>query len=424
MTGPGTIWGGGCDGKEVWETATMAEEDSIMAEAVKLMKLHNVPSDFRQFASDCCHFGGGAVDEWEMELDVRKWSLELLKAAIADGSVNSGEWDSLPYSAVLPVPMPTFMLKNALAYELEVAVGESGGDSTLKLEEATASKQLEEEVERVGGEEVEEVCGEERYGIGECGKGVEENVVGREERMGRKESVVKEESCGEKVQVGEDGKERVREAALPSSWGTLLPASASTPLISNLSPIWRPWEIEESTKAGRLPGPRRPGLGMGRRKRRSPAAEARSRRRLHDWQQRVDLQRGFNRLHSEQQNTCTPLPAPKEIRSVRLLERLEGVQGKEPGSQAPPSNQCNFGGERREFPGSGCNGQGLFASGFQHFSSLLQIPTTISAESSFPTPPPPPSWSHKWSGDWWLVPAGMSTQCASCQLWGPLTPGG
>ena len=65
MTGPGTIWGGGGDGKEVWETATMAEEDSIMAEAVKLMKLHNVPSDFRQFASDCCHFGGGAVDEWE-----------------------------------------------------------------------------------------------------------------------------------------------------------------------------------------------------------------------------------------------------------------------------------------------------------------------------------------------------------------------
>ena len=134
-------------------------------------------------------------------------------------------------------------------------------------------------------------------------------------------------------------------------------------------------------------------------------------------------QRSFSQWSSADFD-CTPLPAPKEIRSVRLLERLEGVQGKEPGSQAPPSNQCNFGGERREFPGSGCNGQGLFASGFQHFSSLLQIPTTISAESSFPTPPPPPSWSHKWSGDWWLVPAGMSTQCASCQLWGPLTPGG
>ena len=171
----------------------------------------------------------------------------------------------------------------------------------------------------------------------------------------------------------------------------------------------------------KLPGPWKP--GQGRRKRRSPAVEARSQRGLHEWQQRVDLQRGFNRLHSEQRNICTPLPAPKEIRSVRLVERLDNVREKASGSQALPSNQCHFGGERRGFPESGGEGQGLYASGFQHFSSLLQIPTTISAESSFPTPPPPPSWSAKWRGDWWLVPAGMSTQCTSCRLWGPLSPG-
>ena len=97
--------GGSKIGKEVWDTATMEEEDRIMEQAMELMKLHHVPSDFRQFVSDCCLFGGGAVEEWEKELDVRKWSFELLKSAIADGSVNSGEWDSLPYLVRFPNPL-------------------------------------------------------------------------------------------------------------------------------------------------------------------------------------------------------------------------------------------------------------------------------------------------------------------------------
>ena len=87
----------------------MAEEDSLMNEAVELMNQWKVPADFREFVADCCNFGGGAVD-WVREVDVRRWSLQLLKAAIADGSVFSGEWDSLSCSAVLPVPMPAFML--------------------------------------------------------------------------------------------------------------------------------------------------------------------------------------------------------------------------------------------------------------------------------------------------------------------------
>ena len=386
--------GGGGEGKEVWETATMAEEDKIMEEAAKLMKLHKVPSDFRQFVSDCCRIGGGADEEWENELDVRKWSFELLKAAVADGSVNSGEWDSLPCSAVLPVPMPAFMFKNVLAYELKVAAEKS------------------EEVE-------EEVLVEKKVGVEEEVV-LEEEIVGKEECVGNEESVVQGKLCGEKVPVGQNGKERVWEAVLPSSWGALLPAA--TPTISNLSPVWRPWETDDRTTVNvKLPGPWK--LGQWRRKRRSPAAEARSQRRLHKWQEQVDLQRGFNRLPSEQRNFFTPLPAPKEIRSVRLVERLGDVKGSESGSQALPSNQCHFGGERRGFPGSGGEGQGLYAGGIQHFSSLLQIPIPISAESSFPTPPPPPSFSAKWRGDWWLVPAGMSTQCASCRLWGPLSPG-
>ena len=247
--------------------------------------------------------------------------------------------------------------------------------------------------------------------------------------MGKEDCVEKEESVGNGKLCGEGnicggklplGEERVWEAVIPSSWGKLLPAS--TPSVSSLSPIWRPWEFEErTTEDVKLPGPRKPGQGRG--KRRSPAAEARSQRRLHEWQQRVDLQRELNCLHSEQRSICTPLPAPKEIRSVRLLERLEGEKGKKLGSQALPSSQCQPG-EGRGLSGSGEEWKGLYASGFQHFTSLLQIPTTISAESSFPTPPPPPSWSAKWRGDWWLVPAGMSTQCASCRLWGPLSPGG
>ena len=400
--------GGGGDGKEVWETATMAEEDNIMEQAAELMKLHKVPRDFRQFVSDCSRYGGGAIEEWDRELDVRKWGLELLKAVIADGSVNSGEWDSLLCSAVLPVPMPAFMLSKVLAYALEVAAEKRGGE---EVEEKVVVE--------------EEVVVDKEVVVGSsCGG---EEIVGRDEGVGKSEGVGKwelceeEKICEEKEPIGEKGKERVWEAVLPSSWGTLLPA-ASPPTISNLSPIWRPWEIEKRTTV-EVKLPWKP--GQGRRKRRSPAAEARSQRRLHDWQQRVDLQRGFNRLHSEQRNIFTPKPAPKEIWSVRLVERLGDVKGRESGGgQSLPSNQCYFGDERRGILGSGGEGQGLYAGGLQKFSSLLQIPTPIATESSFPTPPPPPSWSAKWRGDWWLVPAGMSTQCASCLLWGPLSPGG
>ena len=104
----------------------MAEEDSLMNEAVELMNQWKVPADFREFVADCCNFGGGAVDDWVREVDVRRWSLQLLKAAIADGSVFSGEWDSLSCSTVLPVPMPAFMLKNALAVQLQAPISVSG----------------------------------------------------------------------------------------------------------------------------------------------------------------------------------------------------------------------------------------------------------------------------------------------------------
>ena len=77
---------------------------------------------------------------------------------------------------------------------------------------------------------------------------------------------------------------------------------------------------------------------------------------------------------------------------------------------------------KRETEGE-TGGQGLFASGFKLFPSLQQIPSSVRAVTTFPIPPPPPSWSARWRGDWWVVPAGIMTRCTTCQNVGPLTPG-
>ena len=76
-----------------------------------------------------------------------------------------------------------------------------------------------------------------------------------------------------------------------------------------------------------LPGVLQPKLK--KLKKRSPASEARSTRRLLEWQQRRDLQRGLEQL-------TTPLPPSRKLKNVRLIDRLEG---RKLGSQAPPFNQ-------------------------------------------------------------------------------------
>ena len=447
----------------------MAEEDSIMKEAAKLMRKWKVPADFREFVADCCYLGVGAEGGWERELDVRKWSLQLLKAVIADGSVFSGEWDSLLCSAVLPVPMPAFMLKNALAYEMEVAAKKSG------------------EVNVTGDGEgggVSVVKGGEEKGL-ECEREMEVKEEGTE--------MEEEVKCGEE----EDKAESL--SPLPPFWGATLPPSASS---QETSIPWRPWEGEKidgkEDSEGRMvmeeerkEGPS--SVASGRcKKRRSKAAAARSMGRLLRWQEKLEPQLGPSRLQLELR-CATPGVLQRGLRRTNLASKFDEVQA-EPclqwgtssgdegglGAQGSPqpgvlcqdlvgrgreerrgflglgANQLSastsqpfpllqqltsntsisfptpppsggylseWKGERRELPGSGDGGKGLYAGGFKHFTSLLQIPTTISAESSFPTPPPPPNWSAKWRGDWWLVPAGMSTQCASCCLWGPLSPG-
>ena len=66
----------------------------------------------------------------------------------------------------------------------------------------------------------------------------------------------------------------------------------------------------------------------------------------------MDQLREVNRLHSEQRIMSTPVPTPKEVRRVRLIDRLDRVKGIESGSQTLPSIQYQSGGEEGEIPGS------------------------------------------------------------------------
>ena len=225
----------------------MAEEDSLMNEAVELMNQWKVPADFCEFVADCCNFGGGAVDDWVREVDVRRWSLQLLKAAIADGSVFSGEWDSLSCSAVLPVPMPAFMLKNALAFEMEVAARKS--------------------------EEGGETCYGEGGSVSVSEGGEEKLVEGKEE--------VKEEVKVEEKQEKEGEAESL--SPLSPCWGATLPPPAGLTCEETEANPWRPWE--EGGKVGR--------------KWRGKAAAARSLGRLLRWQEKLEPQLGPSRLQLE-----------------------------------------------------------------------------------------------------------------------------
>ena len=162
----------------------------------------------------------------------------------------------------------------------------------------------------------------------------------------RKVEVKKNYEPKDVLKVVKNVKETCWEAVLPVlpfSWGSSLPAS--TPCTTTLTPIWRPWEAKETLTGHRKPGP-------GRGKRRSPAAEARSQRRLLEWQNRVDHLRKVSRLHIEQRIMPTPVPTPKGVRRVRLIERLDKVKGIESGSQTLPSTQYQFGGKRGDISGS------------------------------------------------------------------------
>ena len=84
---------------------------------------------------------------------------------------------------------------------------------------------------------------------------------------------------------------------------------APTPAVAAPStPVWRPWE--ENSSVVNL-------SAVQKRKRRSPAAVARSRRRLKIWQEKKDMARLMPELRT------TPLRKVEQIRSANLLQRLD-----------------------------------------------------------------------------------------------------
>ena len=118
------------------------------------------------------------------------------------------------------------------------------------------------------------------------------------------ESKDKEEKNKEKT---EESLENVPTSPLDPNWGKGLPAP--TPVVAApFTPMWRPWE--EKDVVVNL------SAAMQKRKRRSPAAEARSRQRLLQWQEKRDR----HRLQSELRTT--PIRSI-EMTKTRLIKRLD-----------------------------------------------------------------------------------------------------
>ena len=106
---------------------------------------------------------------------------------------------------------------------------------------------------------------------------------------------------------------------LDQNWGNL---PAPTPAVAAPStPVWRPWE--ENSSVVNL-------SAVQKRKRRSPAAVARSRRRLKIWQEKKDMTRLMPELRT------TPSRKVEQIRSANLLQRLDECINERKGSKVEP----------------------------------------------------------------------------------------
>ena len=115
----------------------------------------------------------------------------------------------------------------------------------------------------------------------------------------------------EKTEKTEESLEDKTCSPLDPSWGKGLPAPSPT-VAAPSTPVWRPWEECEVVNLS---------VVKKRKKRRSPAAAARSRFRLHQWQEKVDRNRPFSGLRT------TPQRPVGQLRGTRLLGRLESQWG-------------------------------------------------------------------------------------------------
>ena len=123
-------------------------------------------------------------------------------------------------------------------------------------------------------------------------------------------SPLEEEELENKEEKTEESLESVPTSPLDHNWGKGLPAP--TPVVAApFTPMWRPWEKEENVVVHLS-------AEVQKRKRRSPAAEARSRQRLLQWQQKRDR----HRLQLESRNT--PHRSIETSKTwTRLTKRLE-----------------------------------------------------------------------------------------------------
>ena len=115
----------------------------------------------------------------------------------------------------------------------------------------------------------------------------------------------------------EESLDNTAASPLDQDWGKDLPAP--TPAVAAPStPVWRPWE--ENSSVVNL-------SAVQKRKRRSPAAAARSRRRLKIWQEKKDMARLMSELRT------TPMRKVEQIRSANLFQRLDEYVNERKGSK-------------------------------------------------------------------------------------------
>ena len=230
-------------------------------------------------------------------------------------------------------------------------------------------------------------------------------------------------------------------------WGTqqLPPPTPSPP--PSAAP-WRPWEKQEEKEAK---GPKE-WVRKGRRKKRSPAAAARSRQRLLWWQERVDSF-GQHRLQVEQR--LTPQRGLRKVERTRLIARLEECASPLVSGEGTSGGR----GETGRRPAWRGDSLTVSASNPKTNFSLRQSYVTPEVYGIPPTPPPSAGWVNVWppglpggipgvqlplglpvevmmptglpggAAGWsspspglWNPPVGALMRCTSCWAWGPLTP--
>ena len=311
-------------------------------------------------------------------MEMLAWMCKLVES-----DFESQDWSQLGLRSTWPIQPPHWALSREAAGDGEPQL-EVSSDLCVEegMKEVAVKKEvvIEEEMKKseVQEEEVKEVM-------------LKESVV--------KERVVKKEDAKEEEVEGFE-EDMTGEVAFPwSSWGSQLPP-ASPPVLVQL-PTWRPWE----------PRPRKV-------KKRSPASEARSFRRLRDLQQRRDLQRASDQSTSG--CASTPLPPSRELKQVRLLERLE-VEGGKLGSQAFPSNQSSGIQTSSTSPARSGSQTSPWGPAFSPWSGEQNLPASPSWSGSQTNPTSPP-WSgnqgNMHQGNW--LPA--STSQTQTMLQQPLQP--